>query len=128
MISTLVLSATVLLSPQVSRHRDADTVRLTDGKQLTGRVLYDDDEGIVMRIRKKQREIPHSEIQELRTLERSLKEWLDRYDQIAPIANQKDLLSQLPNAELELFEGGHGFYREDPRAYELIIEFLQRTE
>ncbi len=48
-----------------------------------------------------------------------------RYDQIAPIANQKGLLSQLPNAELKLFEGGHGFYREDPRAYQRIIPFLQ---
>jgi 3-oxoadipate enol-lactonase len=48
-----------------------------------------------------------------------------KYDGIAPIANQEALLSQIPNAQLELFEGGHGFLNEDPRAYERVIAFLQ---
>ncbi|MCH7785958.1 MAG: alpha/beta hydrolase [Chloroflexi bacterium] len=48
-----------------------------------------------------------------------------RYDGIAPIVNQKALAEQLPNARMELFEGGHGFHREDPKAYERIIAFLQ---
>ncbi len=48
-----------------------------------------------------------------------------RYDGIAPIANQKALVEKLPNAKTELFEGGHGFHREDPKAYERIIAFLQ---
>jgi 3-oxoadipate enol-lactonase len=47
-----------------------------------------------------------------------------RYDGIAPIVNQEALLRQLPNAQLELFEGGHAFLNEDPRAFERIIAFL----
>lgn len=47
-----------------------------------------------------------------------------RYDGIAPIANEESLLAQLPNAQLELFEGGHAFLQEDPRALERIIAFL----
>ena len=48
-----------------------------------------------------------------------------RYDGIAPISNQEALLAQLPNATLELFEGGHGFLNEDPRAFERVIAFLK---
>jgi 3-oxoadipate enol-lactonase len=48
-----------------------------------------------------------------------------RYDGIAPIANQEALLGQIPNAQMELFEGGHAFLNEDPRAYERVIAFLQ---
>lgn len=47
-----------------------------------------------------------------------------RYDGIAPIVNQEALLRQVPNAQLELFEGGHGFLNEDPRAFERVIAFL----
>lgn len=47
-----------------------------------------------------------------------------RYDGIAPIANQEALLQQVPGARLELFEGGHAFLNEDPRAFERIIAFL----
>ncbi len=46
------------------------------------------------------------------------------YDGIAPPANLKALASQLPNAKIEFFEGGHGFLRQDERAYQRIIEFL----
>ena len=47
------------------------------------------------------------------------------YDGIAPPANLKALASQLPNAKLEFYEGGHGFLRQDERAYQGIIEFLK---
>ena len=48
-----------------------------------------------------------------------------RYDGIAPIANQESLKGQIRGARLELFEGGHGFLNEDPRAYERVIAFLR---
>lgn len=48
-----------------------------------------------------------------------------RYDGIAPIPNQLNLERQIPHARLELFEGGHGFLNEDPRAYERAIAFLK---
>ena len=48
-----------------------------------------------------------------------------RYDGIAPIANQLKLHEQIRGSRLELFEGGHAFLNEDPRAYERVIAFLQ---
>lgn len=48
-----------------------------------------------------------------------------RYDGIAPIGNQEALRDRIPGARLELFEGGHAFLQEDPRAYERVIAFLQ---
>jgi 3-oxoadipate enol-lactonase len=48
-----------------------------------------------------------------------------RYDGIAPISNQLNLERQIPNTRLELFEGGHAFLNEDPRAKERVIAFLK---
>ena len=48
-----------------------------------------------------------------------------RYDGIAPLDNQQALQRQLPHAQLELFEGGHGFLQQDPAAYQRIVEFLR---
>lgn len=48
-----------------------------------------------------------------------------RYDGIASPANQAALQHQLPQAQLELFAGGHGFLQQDPAAYQRIIEFLR---
>jgi 3-oxoadipate enol-lactonase len=48
-----------------------------------------------------------------------------RYDRQAPPANLETLRDRIPGARLEFFEGGHGFIREDPRALERIIAFLQ---
>lgn len=48
-----------------------------------------------------------------------------RYDGIAPAANQYAMQKQIRHALLELFEGGHAFLMEDPRAYERIIAFLK---
>jgi 3-oxoadipate enol-lactonase len=48
-----------------------------------------------------------------------------RYDGIAPVSNQEAMLRQIPHAQLELFEGGHLFFIQDPRAFERIIAFLR---
>ena len=48
-----------------------------------------------------------------------------KYDDVAPIVNQEALQKQIPHARLELFEGGHAFHRQDPRAPERIRAFLQ---
>ncbi|MBX3014109.1 MAG: alpha/beta hydrolase [Caldilineaceae bacterium] len=50
-----------------------------------------------------------------------------RYDGIAPIANQEALLAQIPQATLELFDGGHAFLQQDPRAYARVTAFLEGT-
>jgi 3-oxoadipate enol-lactonase len=48
-----------------------------------------------------------------------------RYDGIAPVANLQAIHKQVPHAHLELFEGGHLFFLQDPRAFQRIIAFLK---
>jgi len=48
-----------------------------------------------------------------------------RYDGIAQVSNQEAMQRQIANAQLELFEGGHLFFIQDPRAFERISAFLQ---
>jgi 3-oxoadipate enol-lactonase len=47
------------------------------------------------------------------------------YDGIAKPANLKAMQKQIPGSHLELFEGGHLFYIQDPRAFERIVTFLK---
>ena len=47
-----------------------------------------------------------------------------RYDGIALPANLESLQKQIPGSRMELFEGGHLFYIQDPRAFEHIGAFL----
>jgi 3-oxoadipate enol-lactonase len=48
-----------------------------------------------------------------------------RYDGIATPANLEAMQRQIPGSGLELFEGGHLFFIQDPRAFERIVAFLQ---
>ena len=48
-----------------------------------------------------------------------------RHDGVAPVENQKALLRQISSARMALFEGGHLFFMQDPRAFEEIIAFLK---
>lgn len=47
-----------------------------------------------------------------------------RYDGIAPLANSEALVSRIPNARLEVFEGGHLFLLQDRSSWPAIIDFL----
>jgi 3-oxoadipate enol-lactonase len=47
-----------------------------------------------------------------------------RYDDIAPIENSELLADRIPNATLQVFEGGHIFMVQDRAAFPAIIEFL----
>jgi len=48
-----------------------------------------------------------------------------RYDGIAPPQNSANLASQIPGAELALFDGGHGFLWQDSAAFPRILGFLE---
>ena len=48
-----------------------------------------------------------------------------RYDGIATPANLEAIQKQIPGARLELFEGGHLFFIQDPRAFDRIVSFLR---
>ncbi len=47
------------------------------------------------------------------------------YDGIATPENLKALQKQIPGARMELFQGGHLFFLQDPKAFEQITAFLQ---
>ena len=47
-----------------------------------------------------------------------------RFDGIAPPANSEFLARAIPGARLEMFDGGHGFFMQDPTAIPAIIAFL----
>ena len=47
-----------------------------------------------------------------------------RYDGIAPVANSQLLADRIPDARLEVFEGGHGFMMQDARTWPVVAEFL----
>jgi len=47
-----------------------------------------------------------------------------RYDGIAPLANSEAIVSQLPDARLAVFEGGHAFLAQDFSSWSVIAEFL----
>ena len=46
------------------------------------------------------------------------------YDGIAKPANLKAMQKQIPGSRLEMFEGGHLFFIQDPRAFDRITAFL----
>ncbi len=47
-----------------------------------------------------------------------------RHDGIAPVANSEVLAERIPDARLQVFEGGHLFLLQDREAWPAIIEFL----
>ena len=47
-----------------------------------------------------------------------------RYDGIAPLANSEAIVDGIPDARLEVFDGGHVFLFQDRRAYDVMADFL----
>lgn len=48
-----------------------------------------------------------------------------RYDGIAPLDNSIAIASRIPHSELRIYEGGHAFVVQDPRALSEICAFLR---
>jgi 3-oxoadipate enol-lactonase len=48
-----------------------------------------------------------------------------QYDGVAVPANQEAMHQQIPESRMQLFEGGHQFYLQDPTALERITAFLK---
>jgi len=47
-----------------------------------------------------------------------------RYDGIAPMANSEFIATHIRGAELRVYEGGHAFFLQDPRAMVDVTDFL----
>jgi hypothetical protein len=61
---------------------DPDVVVLTNGKELEGRVLLETPEKVVVRVKNRRTEVPRAEVAEVRSIERSMAEFLKRYDSL----------------------------------------------
>jgi pimeloyl-ACP methyl ester carboxylesterase len=47
-----------------------------------------------------------------------------RFDGIAPPANSEAIADRVPDAELRVYDGGHAFFAQDPRALPEVLDFL----
>ena len=47
-----------------------------------------------------------------------------RHDGIAPLDNAEKMAARIPHAQLHVYEGGHGFFGQDPTALPEILDFL----
>jgi pimeloyl-ACP methyl ester carboxylesterase len=47
-----------------------------------------------------------------------------RYDGVAPLANSEWMAAHIPDAKLEVYEGGHMFFIQDPAAFPSVVAFL----
>lgn len=79
MLSALIVSALTLV-PAISQD-EPDLLSLHGGKTIECRVLYEDSTRIVYRSKKKNQEIGRSEVGEIQSVERSLREFLRKYDE-----------------------------------------------
>jgi 3-oxoadipate enol-lactonase len=48
------------------------------------------------------------------------------HDGIAPVSNSENLVSRIPDASLQIFDGGHLFLVQDRSAWPAILDFLAR--
>ncbi|MEQ1895370.1 MAG: hypothetical protein ABL998_22765 [Planctomycetota bacterium] len=82
MLATLTLSILLNLSaPAPIPGDEHDTVVMADGKELSCRVLLDSEARLIVRTGGKPREIPRAEVKEVRSTERRLAAFLERFDQ-----------------------------------------------
>jgi pimeloyl-ACP methyl ester carboxylesterase len=51
-----------------------------------------------------------------------------RFDGIAPPSRGEAIAAQIPGAELRLYDGGHAFFVQDPKAFPEILEFLAHDQ
>jgi 3-oxoadipate enol-lactonase len=51
-----------------------------------------------------------------------------RYDGMAPVANSEAIVERMPNARLEVFDGGHILGFQDRRMWPSVIDFLRGSD
>lgn len=85
MIAASILAACALLAPLSAlpvAADDPDLVVLENGKEVECRVLREGDDVVLVRIGSRTREIPRDEIASIDSVERSLREFLRRFDEL----------------------------------------------
>lgn len=108
LLMVLCLSGVLATPPQKRLvENDYDHLVLADGKQVKARVLYEDDQVVVVRQgTKKEQEFPRAEVTEVHSVERSLAQFLDR---VAALQGTGDLAAA---TELAAFCDANGLPHE----------------
>ena len=89
--------------------------------QRLAAVLVDPDEGARRQLEARRH---HDAFARLRAITAPTLVAAGRHDKLAPLANSHALAVAIPNARLEVFEGGHAFLDQDPRAWPAVSAFL----
>ena len=84
MFAALALPLLALSSAGRAGGDDPDLVVLADGKEIECRVLYEGDDKVVYRAKRKTREVERSEVKDVQSVERSLRQFVDRFASVDP--------------------------------------------
>ncbi len=95
------------LAKRLTNSRD-EVIRISAQRQLASRIGFDT-------------------FDRLPTLKMPVKIAAGKYDGIAAPENQQALHQQIPDSDLEFFNGGHLFVLQDPSAFDRIRDFLIRV-
>ncbi len=79
MITSCVLYALIALAAGSGDEPSPDLLVLADGTSIECRVLYEDDSKVIYRAKRKETEIERAQVSEIQTVERSLREFLERF-------------------------------------------------
>src|SRR5262245_16884193 len=80
----MLIALFLSLAPHVAGDRkEPDLVVLAKGEEVECRVLFEDDQEVVYRAKKKEKRVARGEIKEVHSIERSLREFLARHEKVA---------------------------------------------
>lgn len=90
---TLALAALLALTPSLAEEETLDRIETTEGREYEGRVVFENEEKLVLRTGSREKEFQLSELAEVRSIGRSLGELLGRQQEIEPgdLAATKEL-------------------------------------
>jgi 3-oxoadipate enol-lactonase len=107
------------------REANPDMVRMVaEGFQLfqAGGQASDGPNGLLLQLEARSH---HDTVDRLRNMRCPTLVCGGRYDGIAPPANSQFLAQTIPGARLQLFDGGHVFFLQDPTAFPAMLGFLR---
>jgi hypothetical protein len=98
MTSTTLLCALAALSS--GGEESPDLLTLLDGKKIECRILYEDAAKVIYRAKRKDVEVPRVDVVDVQSVERNLREFLDRFGKV-------DRTNAAALCELALFAESH---------------------
>jgi 3-oxoadipate enol-lactonase len=107
------------------REANPDLVRMmSEGFQTLSGEVSDGPNGLALQLQARRHHDTTGRLAQIRCLTLVCG---GRYDGIAPPANSEFLARAIPGARLELFDGGHIFFLQDPSAFPSMLGFLRAS-